>query len=105
MVVNRLKTYRENVFPEAQPPFRGELQILGPNRFDKTIIVATQRSYDAHFENLKKQLMGAGVGNLQHIIISEDMSPAGQWAWFEQILDRIDSGDELTIDLTHGYSN
>ena len=149
MVVNRLKTYRENVFPEAQPPFRrvilsrvylsflglgsdrakrgvfaydkaiyelagrqseetefvqvGELQILGPNRFDKTIIVATQRSYDAHFENLKKQLIGAGVGNLQHIIISEDMSPAGQWAWFEQILDRIDSGDELSIDLTHGY--
>jgi CRISPR-associated DxTHG motif protein len=80
-----------------------ELQILGANRFAQVIIIATQKSYDAHFDNLKIQLTAVGVGSLSHIIISEDMSPSGQWAWFEKILSRINSGDALTIDLTHGY--
>ncbi|MBW1707392.1 MAG: TIGR02221 family CRISPR-associated protein [Deltaproteobacteria bacterium] len=80
-----------------------ELEILGINSFDKIIIVATQKSYDIHFGNINRQLSELGTADIIPLIIEEDMSPEGQWKWFEMILDNIDYGDELTIDLTHGY--
>jgi len=81
-----------------------ELEILGSSRFDNIIIVATQKSYDTHFKNnLKHQLMELGAKNITPIIISEDMSAKGQWEWFEKILDYIDYGTSLSVDLTHGY--
>ncbi|MDY6861728.1 MAG: TIGR02221 family CRISPR-associated protein [Thermodesulfobacteriota bacterium] len=81
-----------------------EIQILGPSNFDMILIVATQKSYDTHFkDNLKTQLLKAGANEVSYIIISEDMTPEGQWEWFERILNHIEYGDELTIDLTHGY--
>jgi CRISPR-associated DxTHG motif protein len=80
-----------------------EIQMLGAHRFDGILIIATQKSFDAHFHRLKAQLNEAGASHVEHIIISEDMSPSGQWSWFEQILDEIDFGAELTLDLTHGY--
>lgn len=80
-----------------------EMDILGAHNFDKLIIVVTQKSHNDHFEELKSQLSKAGAKNILHIIISEDMTPEGQWDWFERILGCIDPGDELTIDLTHGY--
>lgn len=80
-----------------------EVQILGAHSFNKIIIVATQKSHDTHSENLKSQLIQAGAKNINHLIISEEMTPEAQWKWFEQILDLIEPGDKLTIDLTHGY--
>lgn len=80
-----------------------EIQILGADKFDNCIIVTTQKSYDTHFGSLQEQLENAGAINIEHIIISEDMSAEGQWQWFELILDHIEPGANLTIDLTHGY--
>ena len=80
-----------------------EMQILGADKFDKLIIVATQKSFDTHFADLRRQLKNTGAGDIVPVIISEDMSPKGQWEWFERILAHIDHGAELTIDLTHGY--
>ncbi|MEA3280182.1 MAG: TIGR02221 family CRISPR-associated protein [Thermodesulfobacteriota bacterium] len=80
-----------------------EIQILGAQSFDKIIIVATQKSYNRHFGKLESQLIQTGAKNISHLIISEEMAPEAQWEWFEQILDLIESGDNLTIDLTHGY--
>jgi CRISPR-associated DxTHG motif protein len=80
-----------------------EIQILGAGCFDKIIIVATQKSHDTHFENLESQLIQTGSKHISHLIISEEMTPEAQWKWFEQILDIIEYGDNLTIDLTHGY--
>ena len=80
-----------------------EIQILGARSFDKIVIAATQKSHDTHFENLKSQLLQAGAKNISHLIINEEMTPEAQWKWFEQILEVIESGDNLTIDLTHGY--
>ncbi len=80
-----------------------ELELLGVQTFDRIIIVGTQRSIDRHFKKLEDQLGEAAAERLLHICISEDMSPKGQWEWFERILAHIDHGDELTIDLTHGY--
>ena len=80
-----------------------EIQILGAGSFDKIFIVTTQKSHDTHFKNLKSRLIHAGAKNISHLIISEEMTPETQWEWFEQILEIIESGDNLTIDLTHGY--
>nr|MBL0699438.1 CRISPR-associated DxTHG motif protein [Desulfobacterales bacterium] len=80
-----------------------EIQILGADNFDKIIIVATQKSHDTHFENLESQLIQAGAKEISCPIISEEMTPEAQWKWFEQILEVIEFGDNLTIDLTHGY--
>ncbi len=80
-----------------------ELELLGVKNFDRIIIIATRRSHEANFRKLREELSEMGVGNISHIIISEDMSPQGQWAWFENILNHIGTGDQLTIDLTHGY--
>ena len=80
-----------------------EIEILGADKFDKVIVIATQKSSDFHFDNLKSQLENRGVTNILPIIIGEDMSPEGQWDWLEQILNIIEPGDQLTVDLTHGY--
>jgi CRISPR-associated Csx2 family protein len=76
---------------------------VGNERFDKMIIVATQKSYDANFLKLKGLLENLGAINITSIIISEDMSGEGQWKWFEEILTHIDRGDRITVDITHGY--
>ncbi len=80
-----------------------ELGLLEAQTFDKILIVATQKSYDANFKKMKAQLTKIGGEKASSIIISEDMSAQGQWEWFEKILTQVSFGDELTIDLTHGY--
>lgn len=80
-----------------------EIEILGAEKFDKVIIVATQKSSNSHFDKLKSQLENRGVTNILLIIIGEDMSSEGQWDWLEQILNIIEPGDQLTVDLTHGF--
>ncbi|MCD6307097.1 MAG: TIGR02221 family CRISPR-associated protein [Deltaproteobacteria bacterium] len=80
-----------------------ELELLGIRTFERIIIVATKKSYDTHFDNLRRQLGEGSPEQVLPIIISEDMSPEGQWKWFDRILTHIGPGDELTIDLTHGY--
>lgn len=80
-----------------------ELELLGVSAFDRILIVATRKSYETHFHKLKEVIEENNPGKLESIIISEDMTPKGQWEWFEAILAEVESGDELTIDLTHGY--
>lgn len=80
-----------------------EIDILGAKKFDKIIIIVTQKSYEAHFSNINHQLRELDANNIIPLIIEEDMSAKGQWEWFEQILEHIEYADKLTIDLTHGY--
>lgn len=80
-----------------------EIEILRPKTFEKVVIMATEKSKEAHFSNLKQELGNLGVKRVSVCVIDEDMSAAGQWRWFEQILDLIDHEAELTVDLTHGY--
>ncbi|MBW1800292.1 MAG: TIGR02221 family CRISPR-associated protein [Deltaproteobacteria bacterium] len=80
-----------------------ELEILGVENFDRILIIATQKSYETHFEKLKKQLENLGVKTVTPVIISEEMSSEGQWEWFERILAEIKPEDSLSADLTHGY--
>lgn len=89
---------RETAFVQA-----AELELLGPRRFDRVILVATRKSYDTHFRALEKELKTLGVAEIVPSIISEEMTPEGQWNWFETILAQVEPGDELTLDLTNGY--
>ena len=97
-------TYELNGEESKETPFvqAAEIELLGGDRFDVVLIVATQKSYDMHFEKLAAQLRELGVSPI-HLIIDEEMGPADQWRWFESIMDYIEHGDALTVDLTHGY--
>lgn len=82
-----------------------EIELIGRNYFDSVIIVATNASKDSSYDGLIAALNAVQINTdiVLPVIITEDMSPGGQWEWFEKILEYIDYGDELTVDLTHGY--
>lgn len=81
-----------------------EMELLDASLFDKIFIAATRKSHDLHFKRLKDQLTCLKTPvPATPIILKEDMTPEGQWKWFETILSFIEPGDNLTIDLTHGY--
>ncbi|WP_456388287.1 TIGR02221 family CRISPR-associated protein [Desulfolithobacter sp.] len=104
-----LGRYEETVYElNGQPskPTRfvqvAEQMLLGWDRFDILYIVATSASKERHFDALCQEL-GRCRGEIQLIELDEDMSNAGQWQWFEQIFAVVRDGDELCVDLTHGY--
>jgi CRISPR-associated DxTHG motif protein len=107
---SRQSEYRQTVYElNGQKSVRtqfvqaAEIAIIGGETFDRIIIVATNTSYNAHFKKLNEQLRKITSAEIVELVIEEDMSAEGQWKWFEKILDHIEFGDELTIDLTHGY--
>ena len=79
-----------------------EMELLGGDQFDVVFIVATSKSKEIHFEKLSGQMQRFG-GCPTCITIEEEMEPEDQWEWFELILENIEHGDLLTVDLTHGY--
>jgi CRISPR-associated DxTHG motif protein len=97
-------TYELNGEKSTETPFvqTAEIELLDGERFDAVLIVATQKSHDMHFEKLAGQMRDLGVSPLL-LIIDEEMGPEDQWRWFESIMDYIEHGDALTVDLTHGY--
>lgn len=104
--------YEETVYEldgQSATPTRfvqaAEIELIGKDYFDKVIIVATEASRESSFEGLMAALktIGANTADVIPVTITEDMSSRGQWEWFEEILGYIDQGDELTVDLTHGY--
>ncbi len=82
---------------------RAELQLAGRGYFDQIFIVMTKSSKKKHFISLKEELKGIGIDEMNEIIITEELEPKDQWEWFEEILKHINYGDELTVDLTHGF--
>lgn len=80
-----------------------EYEILGADRFDTAIIVDTEKSHEANYAALVKELESLGASNIYAVTIDEEMTAQGQWRWFESILNCIEPGDILTVDLTHGY--
>jgi len=92
---------------EASKPYEfvqiAEVEIIGGDYFDRVFIIVTPESKAAHFEKLEKEMLSLGVKEVISIDIENDLEPESQWKWFEQVLTSIDSGDELTIDLTHGF--
>jgi hypothetical protein len=80
-----------------------EIELLGADKFDKLVIVATAASEEKHFNKLQAGFEALGVKNIHRVIIPEDISSAVQWQWFESVLGYIDTGNRLTVDMTHGY--
>ncbi len=79
-----------------------EFELLGENRPEIALIFVTNPSKEKHFQALSAGLKQFGVTPIP-VELHEDMSSEGQWKWFEQILAKINQGDQLTVDLTHGY--
>lgn len=105
----KINTYRPAVYElngkkstETEFVQVAELEIMGDSSFDAVFIVATEKSFDTHFDAIQSQLQRLDICPTP-ILIQEDMTPEGQWKWFEKILARIEHGDRLTLDLTHGY--
>lgn len=77
--------------------------------FDKIFIIVTPESKEKHFKKLEAEMAGIGIVNVIPVELIEEkklnyqLDASGQWTWFERILALIEDGDELTIDLTHGY--
>ncbi len=82
-----------------------EIELIGRDYFDRVIIVATEKSQRTSYDGLISALNAVRLNTdiVSPIIIKEDMSPEGQWEWFEKVLQHMNHGDELTVDLTHGY--
>jgi len=78
---------------------KAEIEYYGDTFFDKIFISVTKSSKDRYFDELSNSL----PGNIEYILISEDLSPASQWEGFEKIIEKIQTKDELYIDLTHGF--
>ncbi len=91
--------------PAKESPYVqfAELQLIGADYFDKIFIVMTKTSRDKHYATLMEELSQLGVHEISEINITEELAPENQWSWFEEILMKIDHGDELTVDLTHGF--
>jgi len=79
------------------------LKTLGTADFDEVIIVVTAKSRELHFQSIEKELRGLTAATLTPVPIEDDLSSEAQWRWFEAILEHIQTGDRLTVDLTHGY--
>lgn len=91
------KKSRETRFVQA-----AEMELLNGSSFDIVLIAATQRSFGAHSDSLENQLKNRGI-NPTFLILEENMTPEGQWGWFEKLLAHIEPNDRLSVDLTHGY--
>ena len=79
-----------------------EMELLKGKEFDLVLIIATEKSYKTHFSSLEIQMNNLEIYPA-HLEIDEKMDSKSQWQWFEKILSHIEIGDELTVDLTHGY--
>lgn len=97
--------YRLKDATSAPTPFvqAAELEILGGAMFDRVVIVDTEKSHQTNFSELVAALRRHGARTVQAVTIREEMTPEGQWEWFEAFLDCIEPHDQLTVDLTHGF--
>lgn len=80
-----------------------EVELLGPEFFNLVLIVTTEKSQSLHFDSLKSELLDLGARHIVCLPLEEDMTEAGQWRWFEAILEHIQTEDQLSVDITHGY--
>lgn len=85
-----------------------ELELLA-DAPDAVMIFGTPQSHAKHWEAsgetsplLKAQLETRGI-DAEFVQISSDLSPEIQWQTFQKLLDRVYPGDELIIDMTHGF--
>ncbi|NLX18726.1 MAG: TIGR02221 family CRISPR-associated protein [Desulfobulbus sp.] len=73
---------------------------------DTFLLLCTEDSKEKHLHLLQKELQEhlptGPMPTVPQQLVPTDMQPANQWKWFEQLLERIQPGDRLTIDFTHG---
>lgn len=80
-----------------------EMELLSGDYFDTAFIIVTPDSMNEHFATVELEMTELGVNDIRTIEIGNDLNPENQWTWFEKVLSSIGHGDELTIDMTHGF--
>jgi CRISPR-associated Csx2 family protein len=82
-----------------------ELELLGPETFDRVILLKTAESEETHGSAIRQQLGEVlRPGALQERTISSDIADLSQqWRWFEAVLEMVGVGDDVVIDMTHGF--
>ena len=80
-----------------------EIELLG-STFDSFVVMTTKKSRSHHENRFRKELKNAGLSTEPVFLeLSEQMASEEPWQWFEEFLKPVNTGDELTVDLTHGY--
>ncbi|MBN1984601.1 MAG: TIGR02221 family CRISPR-associated protein [Chitinivibrionales bacterium] len=83
-----------------------EIQWYGSDYFDRLVILMTPESEAQNWQKLEQALLCLDVPKdriLTHRISSEITDPVQHWKWFQQLLDIIEPGDRLVLDMTHGF--
>lgn len=80
-----------------------QVGICDLKNIDHVYILATQDSAGLHFNDLKIQLKATGVERISLVTIDDGLTAGDYWSWFEKIIQCVEPGDELFVDITHGY--
>lgn len=80
-----------------------EMELLDGRSFDAVSIVATDSAKKKHYDALLAEFPEDVRSKTALVAVGEDMSAAGQWGWFEALLEIVKPFDTLTIDLTHSF--
>lgn len=85
---------------------RAEIEFIGKNYYDLIFILCTKESYKNFFHDLQEELrdqINIADEKIQHKIIKRIDANESAWQLFATVADLIQNGDQLTIDLTHGF--
>lgn len=96
----------EKSFKKTSFVQRAIMEAYGSSYFDRTLILVTKSSREQNWAALEKEFVDEGVDLTRVRVeeISEDVNREDEhWAWFEKVLAFLDTGDELVLDLTHGF--
>ena len=87
---------------------RALLGAYGPTFFDRVVILLTPKAKEMHWAPL-----GTLRDDLADVVapdrlLVQDISErieatAEQWSWFQAVLDHVGQGDDLYLDMTHGF--
>ncbi len=99
--------FNENQSKENKFVQIAELELLD-KKFDKIILLATEKSKKLHYDNLRQSLTGLGYTEEKISLINigkrdELISVEKHKEWFEKLLDEIYENSILTIDITHSF--
>jgi len=78
----------------------------GVEGVDRVVTLMTPKSKDRHQEELRRRLLALGFSEEQLVwdeSIRDEQSGEDQWGWFRALVERVDRGDELIFDFTHGF--
>lgn len=84
---------------------RAVVERHGSPAFERVFLLVTEESQDKTFGALKAELLLAGLlpEQIEPILISGELEPESQWAWFDRLVALVEPNDRIVMDVTHGF--